>query len=247
MNNCLNCNEILEGNFCKECGQKADTHRLSFHHAVHDVQHNIIHFDKGFLYNLQTIWKPSLIFDYLDGKRVRFFNIFAYLVLSTAIFIYIINLFFGNHGETANATHEINHVDSPLTIGYKIGFAFAFLYKNLKQYLTIIGIIPFTIFSYLFFRNMKLYFWEQFYINQFIFSNLTIISCFVFPIWNQFFPDFNLFYIYVPLVIFMYYQLFKNRNPSSMTILKSILITIFGFAGMLMISYFLGSMILSTK
>jgi len=247
MNNCLNCNEILEGKFCKECGQKADTHRLSFHHAVHDVQHNIIHFDKGFLYNLQTIWKPSLIFDYLDGKRVRFFNIFAYLILCTAIFIYIINLVFGNNGATANSTQVINHLDSQLTIGYKIGFAFAYLYKNLKQYFTIIGIFPFTIFSYLIFRNMKLYFWEHFYINLFIFSNLAIISCAIFPFWNHFFPHFNLFFIYVPIIFIMYFQLFKNRNPISITILKSILITIFGFIGILLISYFFGYMILFAK
>jgi hypothetical protein len=31
---CLNCNQKLFGNFCANCGQKADTHRITPKHTV---------------------------------------------------------------------------------------------------------------------------------------------------------------------------------------------------------------------
>ncbi|ESU25140.1 hypothetical protein FEDK69T_01070 [Flavobacterium enshiense DK69] len=48
--NCLNCDTSLSGKFCSNCGQKTDTHRITFKHFImHDVLHGVWHFESDIL------------------------------------------------------------------------------------------------------------------------------------------------------------------------------------------------------
>ena len=48
---CLNCANELSGKYCSECGQKADTHRITFRNFVsHDLLHGTFHIEKGILF-----------------------------------------------------------------------------------------------------------------------------------------------------------------------------------------------------
>lgn len=36
--NCLNCNEVVTKNFCPNCGQKTNTHKIAFQYfMIHDI------------------------------------------------------------------------------------------------------------------------------------------------------------------------------------------------------------------
>ena len=85
---CKNCNNKYEGNFCNECGQAKDTHRLNMHHIWHDLQHGLLHFDNGIFYTLkQLIIRPGhTIREYLDGKRVKHFKPASFVVILATIY-----------------------------------------------------------------------------------------------------------------------------------------------------------------
>lgn len=107
---CLNCNTALTGKFCHECGQKADTHRITAKHFImHDLVHGIWHIDKGIPYTLkQAAIRPGYaIKDYIKGKRVNFYNIF-YLLLMVMAFILYLGVFLekpGEHNFAVKATY----------------------------------------------------------------------------------------------------------------------------------------------
>ncbi len=82
---CLNCGKRLTENFCSGCGQKADTHRISFKNFIfHDVLHGTFHLEKGMLFTAkQALLRPGkAALDYISGKRKPYYNVF-YLILIT--------------------------------------------------------------------------------------------------------------------------------------------------------------------
>jgi len=83
--NCLNCGKVLSDKFCSGCGQKADTHRITFKNFIfHDVLHGTFHLDRGILFTAkQALTRPGqAALDYIAGKRKPFYNVF-YLILIT--------------------------------------------------------------------------------------------------------------------------------------------------------------------
>lgn len=89
--NCLNCDTPLGGKFCYECGQKSDTHRITARHFIfHDLVHGVWHLDKGLLFTLkETFTRPGYAaMDYINGKRVRYYNIFYLMILVLGSYSY---------------------------------------------------------------------------------------------------------------------------------------------------------------
>lgn len=68
---CKNCDNTFEGNFCNNCGQSKDTHKLSMHYIWHDLQHGIFHFDNGIFYTIKNLLtKPGVsIREFIEGKE----------------------------------------------------------------------------------------------------------------------------------------------------------------------------------
>jgi len=94
--NCLNCGKVLTDKFCSSCGQKADTHRITFKNFIfHDVLHGTFHLDKGILFTAkQALKRPGqAALDYISGKRKPFYNVF-YLILITIGLVIFFNHYF---------------------------------------------------------------------------------------------------------------------------------------------------------
>lgn len=74
--NCKNCAASFEGSYCNHCGQSAHTHRIDAHYLLEDVEHGLLHYDKGIGYSLKRLFtKPGMeIRNYLMGKRVGHFR-----------------------------------------------------------------------------------------------------------------------------------------------------------------------------
>lgn len=87
--NCLNCQVPLETQqkFCSNCGQKADTHRLSIGHIWHDLVHAFTHADKGFLHLIkQLAVNPGKVArEYVNGHRKKYVNPFNFLIVVVGI------------------------------------------------------------------------------------------------------------------------------------------------------------------
>lgn len=94
---CLNCNTALQPNqnFCSVCGQRTSTHRFSLKGIFgHDFIHSVFHVDRGFFFTIKMLFtKPGyFIKEYLEGKRVKYFNYFTFILLLIA-FGHLLNLY----------------------------------------------------------------------------------------------------------------------------------------------------------
>ena len=92
-NNCLNCGAKLLGNFCHECGQRANVHR-SLKGFFHDLLHGVLHFEG-------KIWRtvPKLIGNpgdltrrYIDGERARYVSPVAMFLFSVFLMFAVLSL-----------------------------------------------------------------------------------------------------------------------------------------------------------
>lgn len=90
--NCLNCNVRLTpgAHFCGNCGQKADIHRLSFMHFLHEFFHAFTHADKGIFHLLKelTLRPGQVAREYMAGKRKKYFNPFTFFLIVMTLFVF---------------------------------------------------------------------------------------------------------------------------------------------------------------
>lgn len=71
---CANCDRAIAGpeqNFCPACGQSTPAHRIDWHFLGHELEHSVLHMDRGILYSLKGLMlRPGhLMRDYVEGRR----------------------------------------------------------------------------------------------------------------------------------------------------------------------------------
>ncbi len=88
--NCLNCGEVLTGQHCSHCGQRAKVRVLSLWGLTRDVLGDLLDWDSRVWRTLRPLaFKPGLLTqDYLRGRRANYTPPFRmYLILSVAFFL----------------------------------------------------------------------------------------------------------------------------------------------------------------
>ncbi len=163
---CKNCNKTTTKNFCANCGQRTDTHRYSFKHFVkHDLVHGIWHIDSGILFTIKELFtRPGhSIREFINGKRVRHFNVITLLIIivGTSHFIEK-HSSFQFTGLTPNNTGFNSFFDEFTTSFPKISI--------------LLAIFSYSIFSFLWFRKAKLNFSEHLILNAYKSVTETILS-----------------------------------------------------------------------
>jgi len=168
---CLNCNNPVSGKYCSNCGQKSDTHRITFKHFVlHDIMHGVFHFEKGMLFTAkQALVRPGkAALDYIYGKRINYYNIFYFILLLIGI-----NLFLGYCYEIFE-----KRVFAEYFAEREFNEAGIRLHEILNTYtkLMILTVVPvFGIKSYLFFRRKKLNLTEHFILSGILLLGVALI------------------------------------------------------------------------
>lgn len=169
-NICLNCEHPINSKFCPHCGQKTDTHRITFKHFIfHDILHGMWHFEKGILFTAkESLIRPGkAALDYISGKRIRYYNVFYLTLLLIGLNILV------NHFQNQLSHYYFNtrlHPETD-TAGGKMD-DFLGTYSKL----IIFSFIPlFTVNSFLIFRRRKLNFSEHFIISGMMFLGVMII------------------------------------------------------------------------
>ncbi len=94
MTKCKNCGNVFEGKYCNQCGQSAKTHRIGLEFLWEDIQHGILHYDKGIGYSLKKLFeKPGYIIeDYIEGKRIGHFRPISMVIILATIYALIYHL-----------------------------------------------------------------------------------------------------------------------------------------------------------
>ena len=88
--NCLNCGEVLSGQYCSYCGQRAKVRVISLWELIRDLVGDLFELDSRIWRTLiPLLFRPGhLTSEYLRGRRVQYTPPFRmYLVLSVAFFL----------------------------------------------------------------------------------------------------------------------------------------------------------------
>lgn len=117
---CLNCRlELYTGQrFCSACGQKADTHRISFRHFLHDLIHGFTHADIGIFHLMkQLASKPGEVArNYLAGQRKRYFPPMNFYLIMIGLFVFTLGLFhtFEQPNNFAQLRADVSEIADPV-------------------------------------------------------------------------------------------------------------------------------------
>ncbi|MFD2919712.1 DUF3667 domain-containing protein [Terrimonas rubra] len=163
---CINCQHRYAGNFCPQCGQSSHEGRINAHYFLHDIPHSVFHIDKGFFYTLKCLFtRPGyMIEEYLEGKRVKHFRPFAYVIIMSAICTFLIK-------GIEWLTHKIITVNYPDTV---IAVHENFFAHYFSVFIFIM--IPFaSLVTWLTFYKRKYNYWEHFLANTYIAAQLNLI------------------------------------------------------------------------
>lgn len=91
---CKNCSNEFNGNYCNNCGQSAKVHRIDVYFLMEDIEHGILHYDKGIGYSLRRLFdKPGEeIRNYISGKRVGHFRPLSLAIILATVYALIYHL-----------------------------------------------------------------------------------------------------------------------------------------------------------
>lgn len=167
---CLNCANELSGKYCSECGQKADTHRITFRNFVsHDLLHGTFHIEKGILFTAkEALIRPGkAALDYISGKRKRYYNVFLLCLITFGIVLFV---------------RHLDHLFADSNLLPKNDFpneASRKLDEIVSSKIFIFLFIPFSsINSFILFRRRRLNLSEHFIIAGIILLGILLISIF---------------------------------------------------------------------
>lgn len=192
--NCKNCSyEIaIEENykFCPKCGQSLDTHRINFHYVTHELQHGILHVDKGILNTGKALFtKPGIMVrEYLEGKRKNHFSPIIFIVILCTLltlikhYVYNDDILNAMTSESASGRSEISNI-----IFNVFKPAINWMYKNLVLFY-LLQIPLMSIGFWIAFKKMTKYnFFEWMLIYAFCLIQIMIVSI-VFQLLNKILP-----------------------------------------------------------
>ena len=88
---CLNCGAEFEGNFCPECGQRADTGRFTVRFIFENLLKAILSNDGGVWITLKSLFTHpgQMMVDIINGKRKSYFSPFPMLFLTLSLYVII--------------------------------------------------------------------------------------------------------------------------------------------------------------
>ena len=89
--NCLNCDTIVLGSFCQNCGQENIEPKESVWHLISHFFNDVTHFDGKFFSTIKIlITKPGFLSsEYSKGRRTKYLNPIRMYIFTSAIFFFI--------------------------------------------------------------------------------------------------------------------------------------------------------------
>ena len=94
MNSCKNCNELINGNYCSNCGQPAKLKRIGGHYIVYEIRDTLF-VDGSFWYTIKKmITRPGeSVRKYVSEDRSRLMKPISFLIISSLIYTVVMHFF----------------------------------------------------------------------------------------------------------------------------------------------------------
>lgn len=214
--NCKNCNEVVDGNFCKHCGQKTNIYKITLSNLLGEISESIFQLNRGFLFTLKELFiKPSVVIaNFLEGKRKNYSKPITFL-LTTSTFYFLVSLVMGKgtfvdtlfNGYNQGIDEVGGRVDEIIFFNW---FSKNFAYTNLL-------LIPmFSLGSYVGFVRYKRNYLEHIVLNSYITGIQSFFYAFFMivgvVIKNDDIGDSMAILLSVGYTIWVFFSFFKDGN-----------------------------------
>jgi hypothetical protein len=178
--NCLNCGSGLGAGykFCSTCGQKAHTHRLSFHEIGHDALHYVTHADKGIFHLVKELARrPGTVArEYVDGKRTKYFKPVNFFLIVGTILVFMSTTFhLMDEKRLKEAEAAVAQIKDPVLQKRLYGIAersrnVAYYMGKYAHVMTMLATPLFAFFFWLFYKKERYTYIEHLVASMFILS-----------------------------------------------------------------------------
>ncbi|RKR05292.1 uncharacterized protein DUF3667 [Flavobacterium sp. 90] len=168
---CKNCKHVFHGNYCNNCGQTAETHKINAHFLWHDIQHGLLHFDVGIPYSIKELFtRPGhSIREFIEGKRVKHFKPISLVVVLATLYGLLYHYFHINvFVDQDKTTLDFDTINEWMATHY--------------SWTTIAAIPIYTIGTSIAFRKQDYNYIEYFVLNTFKASQRLILQILMFPV-----------------------------------------------------------------
>ncbi|MBE2211673.1 MAG: DUF3667 domain-containing protein [Xanthomonadaceae bacterium] len=95
--NCGRTTDVPGQKFCPDCGQPTPAHRIDWHFLGHELEHSVLHMDRGIFYTLKNLmFRPGyFVRDYIEGRRANHAKPFLLIMMMAALIIVLSKWFLG--------------------------------------------------------------------------------------------------------------------------------------------------------
>jgi len=182
---CKNCGTTVKGSFCSHCGQAANTHRISTHFLWHDIQHGILHVDKGILFTAKELFtRPGhSIREFLQGKRVSHFKPVSLVLILAGIYGFLSHYFhinlLSNNIQIKGSGERFDEMQKVISSSSEWLAAHYSIFSLLQIPVLAAG-------TWLFFKRAGYNFIEHIVIHSFLTGQRLIIRIILFPFFYAF-------------------------------------------------------------
>ena len=208
---CLNCGTELTGDYCHNCGQKASTKRFSFRRLLdREFLNGAFMLNKGLLFTIKILFtRPGHgVREFLEGKRIRYFNAFSLLLLILAL------LFFLDGYSDLKLSDILGNEEQK-----EIYNSFEKLMKDYPRVIYILNIPLMALSTIIFFRKSDINLAEHIILNTYNTSASLIISLplAIFSIFYDNLQVIRVMYQFSPILsigysIWLYFQFFSTSR-----------------------------------
>ena len=173
--NCKNCGQQLNGNFCRQCGQKAKIDTINASYILNEVSDTFLQVNHGLFFTIKELYlRPGIsIRDYLEGKRKNHFRPIGYVLLLSTIYALIANLI----SETTFLGEIVLGIAEGGTNQETDALFNSVLHwiANNHAYSTVLFLPFFSLASFIAFKKYPYNFFEHFVINAYLSGQQAII------------------------------------------------------------------------
>ena len=180
--NCANCNELLHGKFCHQCGQKNRNKRWTTGLLIEQVISQTTNFEKGILRTIKSLFTEpgQLIKDYWNGKTINYYNPFRYVLIWVAINV-LVSFWIGLDDllQQSVQTEFVPTQDAGTMENADEKF------DSWLNFMVLLMLPIFSFLTYKFFPKKKKNYAEHFIMNSFMMGQQSLITSFtnlIFPI-----------------------------------------------------------------
>lgn len=172
---CKSCAAPLSGVYCGQCGQKTIQRRITMRAIFDDIFSQISNVDQGLIYTFFLLFKKpdQVVMDYLAGKTIKYSSPFRYLIFWSAVSA-LIYIGFGFYDQQIAGMDNLMQPSQDQKLN-----EFTTLYNDLMkqyfQFVTILYIPFFAIFTRVFFKKSGLNYAEHLVANAYFSAQASIV------------------------------------------------------------------------